>query len=207
MIALYRGISLRSKLTRWFTWSQYSHASWVDPEGWEIEAWADGVCYREEPHSAHTAGTCIDLFDVTLHKRQRAALTDFLIAQLGKKYDWRGNLHFLTRQPEYLADKNHWFCSELIAAAFRVADRPLLARIPDYKIYPGLLSYSPLLRFKKQIVVIDRSPAAVSLSYARETAGPESGHLHSLAALRPICSVFPAICSMVLRCNPRRSTT
>ena len=155
MIGLYRGKSIPSRIVRIRTWSEYSHASWIRGNHSVIEAWWKGGV-REKTHYSedHTPGTLIHLFDIDLSHGEHQGLEEFFKAQLGKKYDWMGCLHFITRRPEYARDQDRWFCSELIFAAFEHIKKPLLLRIPAYKVSPGLLSYSPLLKFIGQVVIV-----------------------------------------------------
>lgn len=146
MIAAYKGTSSRSKITRFVNWSDYSHISWVDPHGWEIEAMSGGVRMRSTAHSDHTPGTEVEIYDVELTAEELDGIREFLINQIGKRYDYLGLLHFVTRRPEYAHDQDRWFCSELVFAAFAAVGKPLLCRIPAYKVYPGMLIYSPLLK-------------------------------------------------------------
>lgn len=156
MIAFYKGISPFSRLIRFATWSEYSHASWIDNNyAFEIEAWSKGVT-TGKPFTNHTPGTVVDLFDVPLPADLRAAAVRFLQSQLGKPYDWAGILGFAThraqRNPAIMtvaaADAmTKWFCAELIFAALAFAQFHPLFRIPQYKVTPGLLSYSPRLAY------------------------------------------------------------
>ena len=159
MIGLYKGKSFTSKLIKWRSWSEYSHASWIDvarprllkddiisPLSHVFEAWIpDGVVERQNISDGHTKGTPIDLFDIQLTDGERQALMRFLRMQIGQKYDYRGVLKFMSRREGQTPDA--WFCSELIFAAFQHICRPLLLRIPTWKVAPGMLAYSPLLKF------------------------------------------------------------
>ena len=147
MIAAYKGTSFRSRLTRFVSWSDYSHISWVDVDGWEIEAWSSGVRKLDVAHSDHTPGTVVEIYDLDLTQVELCVIRSFLHDQIGKDYDHMGNVHFLTRRPEYKSGQDKWFCSELIFAAFLRICRPLLARIKAYKVYPGMIVYSPLLHY------------------------------------------------------------
>ena len=145
MIAAYRGISPISRVVRFVTWSEYSHVSWVDPDGWEIEAWHKGGVSKVEPFSQHTLGTVVDLYDLVADPPAIAEMRQFLEWQVGKPYDYVGVLHFLTRHPEYARGLGHWFCSEVLVSASRYALAPLLNRVPAYKVSPAMVTYSPLL--------------------------------------------------------------
>jgi len=187
MIAAYQGVSWRSRICRFLTWSKYSHVSWVDPEGWEIEAWSSGVRCLQHAHSDHTPGTLVDLFSIDLEQDELNQLRDFLRAQVGKKYDFIGNLHFITRHHEYSRDRDRWFCSELIAEAFRSIRHPLLERIESFKVYPAMITYSPLLRHVHTHVVSadgttgSDNPAGPRVGFSR-SAAPQLGHTMEVPA-------------------------
>ena len=144
MIALYKGTSALSRLIRWRTWSDYSHAAWVFPDQSVIEAWKGGVTHAPSILAGHAPGTEVHLYTLDLTIEQRWAIQDFLIAQIGKPYDYAGILGFLTAsKTEHPA---RWFCSELVFSALKQARISVLARIPAWKVSPGLLALSPLLR-------------------------------------------------------------
>jgi uncharacterized protein YycO len=147
MIAIYRGKSVVSRIIRAINWSQYSHVAWVDDiDGTVIEAWhIGGVAHVKTPSSNHTPGTAVDLFIVLDEEPHHTAMIrEFLMAQVGKKYDFAGILGFIFRAT-HLQRKQKWFCSELVAEAYATAGLPLL-RIPSHKIYPGMLAGSPMLK-------------------------------------------------------------
>jgi len=143
MIALYKGTSALSRLIRWRTWSDYSHAAWVFPDQSVIEAWKGGVTHAPSILAGHAPDTEVHLFTLDLTIEQRWAIQDFLIAQIGKPYDYGGILGFLTASKT--EHPNRWFCSELLFSALKQAKVCLLARIPAWKVSPGLLALSPLL--------------------------------------------------------------
>ena len=144
MIALYKGTSVLSRLIRWRTWSDYTHAAWLFQDGSVIEAWKGGVTHAPGILSAHAPDTVVHLYALNLTIEQRWAVQDFLIAQIGKPYDYAGILGFLTASKT--ENPNRWFCSELLFAALKQAKVNLLARIPAWKVTPGLLALSPLLQ-------------------------------------------------------------
>lgn len=150
MIGLYKGQSARSRLIKFRTWCDYSHASWIDDADMSVhEAWTPGgVRHNRNTNIGHTPGTVIDLFSVKgLTVGEQDGLREFYSSQRGKPYDWRGVLMFVSRRDpaNESAEQEKWFCSELVFAGFLYIKRPLLARIPAYKVYPGMLAYSPLL--------------------------------------------------------------
>ena len=146
MIGLYKGTSAISRIIKFRTWSEYSHAAWINEDFSVIEAWQGaGVVERPSVNIGHTPGTEIDLFDIDLTPRELGDLMFFLQSQIGKPYDYNGVFGFLTRDAS-MQSRSAWFCFELIFAAFVYAQKPLLLRVPAHKVDGGMLSYSPLLR-------------------------------------------------------------
>lgn len=147
MIAIYRGKSAVSRIIRFFNWSPYSHVAWIDDSNFSvIEAWhKGGVTHVKTPSCNHTPGTALDLFIVPQEEPHHTAMIrEFLLSQVGKKYDFAGILGFIFRVTR-LQRKQKWFCSELVAEAYATAGLPLL-RLPSFKIYPGMIAASPMLR-------------------------------------------------------------
>ena len=147
MILAYKGTSLwPSKMIRWFSWSDYSHIAWLTEQGEVIEAWPPKVRICKSFDEGHTPGTHVDIYEVVgLTSGDRETIETFLRNQVGKKYDWRGVFHFVTRNGNNSRTK--WFCSELVFKALLKADIKLLKGIPPYKVTPGMLVLSPLLKY------------------------------------------------------------
>ena len=118
-----------------------------------------------DQHFQVTKNGVVDLFDVDLTQGELDGLRGFLMRQIGKPYDTRGVLHFVTRRPERWQDQEKWFCSELIHAGFVYIRKPLLVRIPAWKVYPGMLTYSPLLKKAGRIVVGQQSRAPATPAF------------------------------------------
>jgi uncharacterized protein YycO len=141
-IALYRGKSFRSKIIKFRTMSEYSHAAVVFSNGKTIESWDEGVTFENDIGSNHTPGTPVDLFTLVkgITFSQYRQFVAFLENEVGKKYDW--NVIFLgtslyDRLEKYMPEER-WFCSELIEAAFRSINRPLISeRVPVWNVLPG----------------------------------------------------------------------
>lgn len=149
-VALYRGTSLISKLIRWQSRSVYSHAALIDLGTNQVwEAWQYvGV---QGPHGAgdfHTPGTQVDVFQIVpaLTPAQETLLLHYAKSQVGRRYDYRGVLHFISRRSGG-DPRARLFCSEYVHQAFFQAGRPLLARVISDRVAPGHLAWSPLLQF------------------------------------------------------------
>lgn len=150
MIAIYKGISPISRAIKFLNWSDYSHVAWITPTGSCIEAIiTNGFLLKgsviESPHfdTRHTPGTIVDFFRVPcMTPLQEDQVAGFMRHQLGKPYDFRGVIKFLTRGKS--SNDSNWFFSELVFSAIKAAHISLL-ELPAWKVYPGMISYSPLV--------------------------------------------------------------
>jgi len=150
IIAAYRGKSWISKAICWQTRGVYSHVAISTRKG-IVEAWHSPAKVRviNSWSEGHEPGTEVDLFIVYCTAYQEKIITDFLLDQVGKKYDFVGVMRFMSRRNKDNPDK--WFCSELVFAAFAAAGINLLERIKAYQVAPVTLVTSPELRFCRQI--------------------------------------------------------
>jgi len=149
MIILFRGSDPLDEAIEGITWSPYSHAAFYNPATKNsIEAIALGVV-EAIPYDQHHHGVPVDFFEVIgATPEQEAAAEQFCRDQLGKGYDWIGDMHFITHRPENPAGQQRWFCSELVFAAYASTGILLLRGVPVWKVSPGLLSVSPMLAKK-----------------------------------------------------------
>ncbi len=144
-ILLYQGRSLLSRSIKFRTWRDYSHAALEIHADEIIDAWKRGVRVIETPHEGHDPETIIHAFRVPpLTDEQRMAIKYFAREQVGRPYDYRGVLRFISRRDPRRQNKK-WFCSELVFEAFLRAGIELLARVPSHRVSPGDLALSPLL--------------------------------------------------------------
>lgn len=144
MIAAYKGISPLSRSIRFFNDGPYSHVAWIDDDTGDVyESWTSGVRKTRSVHHNHTPGTPVDVFAVSSEGHvQRTVIRHFMISQIGKPYDWPGVFRFMTRGKDPDSDNPpHWFCSRLVACAYRYAGIPLLWA-PDWKMNPTDCTYS-----------------------------------------------------------------
>lgn len=156
----FKGVSLTSKLIKFFTWSKYSHVSLKFSDDMLLEAWHKTNSVQmysvNEIFSVHKNGTKIDVYE--LNNEYFDIQTKLIIEEkiksnsffyLNKKYDFLGVLGFLTKSK---IKNNRWFCSEIIHKLFKDIGI-ILINTESYKVYPGLLSYSPFLVKKKEIII------------------------------------------------------
>lgn len=78
--------------------------------------------------------------------QHRIWMDEFLSRQIGKGYDWLGVFGFTFLSPSSNhGHANRWFCSELVAACYEYAKRPLLKRTKPSLISPSDIVESPVL--------------------------------------------------------------
>jgi hypothetical protein len=154
-IGLYHGISMMSRMIRFFTWGEVVHASYIRPNGQCIEAWSPKVRKCASYHEGHTPGTVIDLYALDCTAAQANVFDMAMNMQVGKKYDWHGLFGFISRRSS-AQNQEKWFCSELIQYASVRAGVEILSRIQPYKCSPQLLCYSPRLRFVGNLICQDK---------------------------------------------------
>ena len=143
-LGFYRGKSLVSKGIKWFTRSEYSHVSYISADGEVYEAWMPRVRKTANYNVGHKPGTVIDLYRWHMTHTQEQAFVQHLEGMVGRRYDTRGVLGFISRRAGAQRD-SRLFCSELILDASRHAHSELIGRVPSYTVSPGHLSSSPLL--------------------------------------------------------------
>jgi uncharacterized protein YycO len=148
-LCLHQGKGFVSSAIRWQTRSKYSHASLLFGDGLVIEA--------REFIGVHATkllprqGEAIEIFEVQATARQESVMRHYALSQVGKPYDYISIARFLTREPVREWQRNDWFCSELAFETFRIAEIHLLQNIAAWAVNPGMLSLSPLLRWKDTI--------------------------------------------------------
>lgn len=135
------GKGFESGFIEFWTWSDWSHVDVWTPDGWlgarsdggvQIRAWNYCDFKKEE------------IRVIELDAPTEAKIMTWLDDQRGKKYDYLALLGMPIRDD--LDDRNRWFCSELIAAAFKQAGVPLLNADHLNRITPRDLYLSPLLK-------------------------------------------------------------
>lgn len=116
---------LVSALIRDKTWSPYSHVEFVLDDGTTLGAhFSGGVAIRPLNYAKFSKE---ERFDIPVTDEQKALILAFAHAQVGKSYDMTAIAGMCLDRDWRNRDK--WFCSELVAAAFELAV-PLL-RIAD----------------------------------------------------------------------------
>lgn len=139
-VLLFRGRGIASALIRWQTRCKYSHAAlWDGHSKTAIESWV-GKGVREITIT-DWEGITPFLIESMSEAEWRKAL-GYARKQIGKKYDWRGVLRFITRSSRNVSDR--LFCSELVFEAIHRGDVRLL-KTDAYRVAPGHLEWSPFM--------------------------------------------------------------
>jgi uncharacterized protein YycO len=133
-----RDHSIGSRFIQWQTWGKWSHIDVATPGGWIGALFRGGVQVRP----LNTVGVDQLMCTVEVTDAQGAAIIAFLVAQIGKPYDWRSLLGFLVRRD--WREPDSWFCSELVVAAFEAGGVKLLRTDDVERISPSTLALSPL---------------------------------------------------------------
>lgn len=140
-VRLYKGSGFISSLIKFQTRSEYSHACFViDDFIYEAKEFI-GVRKIKDDKSGN-----YDEFSLDITKEQKKVLLEFLMAQLGKGYDYTMVARFITRQQEQRASSGVWFCSELVTAGLNKIKLPPLLRINPWAVSPALLALSLILK-------------------------------------------------------------
>lgn len=154
-VVCFRGRKGLSTLIRWFTRSAYSHAGMVwlfEDRVYCLEAVGSGVRVVLMSHMKDRYDGGIDAFEVLdATEDQRRGVISFAFPQLGKPYDMAGLVRFLWfilfgRRRRGGVDRR-WFCSEIVAEAWRRQGLKLADRPAGYTS-PQDLAASPKLRFR-----------------------------------------------------------
>lgn len=152
-VLLFRGRGPMSRAIRFLTASPYSHVGLVllfEGRVYCVEAVGKGVrliLMSEAVRQYHGGIDYYRLHDVT--PEQRRGALGFCLQQLGKLYDHAGLVRFLAvlalgHKPRAWRDR-YWFCSELVAAAYRTRGISLAQERPAYTS-PADLAMSPRLQ-------------------------------------------------------------
>lgn len=123
--------------------------------GTVIEARPGGVKRLKSISDQHTPGEVVDFFEykIPLTHYEIQVGTSFLVSQLGKAYDWLNDVRFIPgirlmvpTPAGSIWDRKHVYCSELAVEMSHQIKRPILERVPAWKVPPGDVPKSPLLK-------------------------------------------------------------
>ena len=79
---------------------------------------------------------------VEMEDKDYGRMMDWLYNQVGKPYDFMAVIGIVFRRN--WRSENKWFCSELVARAFEVGDKPLIRADHVSRVTPAMLDLSTL---------------------------------------------------------------
>jgi len=136
-----RGHGLQGGFVRWYTRSAFAHCAFLYPDNRTIIESYPGRGVQQTYVKSWEGITVCSIPSMTSDQWFR--LFAWAEAKVGAKYDWPSILSFLTRNKPDADDR--WFCSEFCHAGLKAVGVQVLTRVESYKVYPGLLFYSPLV--------------------------------------------------------------
>ena len=153
-IAQYKGKSLTSKIIKFKTRGVYSHTAIMLDDNKIVEAWqgSNEVRIIESLSDGHKPGTEVDIYYLDATQSQQVLFVEFVMEQLGKKYDYLGILGFVFNRNFHGQDS--WFCSELFMAACVYAGIVVLKNTESWQASPSLITKSPKLYRVESLVTV-----------------------------------------------------
>lgn len=155
-VCLYKGNGFIDRAIQLQTRSHYSHASLLFDDGDVIEA-IQFVGVHQTTLTVQP-GCSVDLYSVNCTPEQEKRAKEYAVKQLGKPYDYRSIVRFLTREDDYDFDQAEWFCSELAFQCCWQAGIHLLQNIKAWAVSPGILSLSPRQMMRYYRTVTGQTP-------------------------------------------------
>jgi hypothetical protein len=142
-VLLFTGGDPIAAIVKWQSRSEYSHAALLIPGTTTvIESYPFyGVRKRELTAKDWERVHAFAVPGMTV--RQWNDARTYAELQLGKGYDWRNVLRFVSRLPA--RENDRWFCSELVFGVLERSYRRVLQMAAEY-VDPGHLPTSPLLQ-------------------------------------------------------------
>ena len=151
-IGLYKTGGIISRLIRWQTRGEYSHAALLFDGETSIEAWHKGGVQEGPIGHLHSKGTQIDVYEIDAPHCE-GLIREYADAQVGKPYDFMMVARFMSRRGETKRSKGKLFCSELVYMAMEYGGVDLFHHTEAWEVSPDLLKRSPLLKKGRTIIV------------------------------------------------------
>ena len=151
-VGLYKSRTIVSRLIRWQTRGEYSHAALHFDGITSIEAWHKGGVQQGSIGHLHGKGTEIDVYEIVPPYNDQA-ISDYAEAQVGKPYDFTMVARFMSRRGESRRSKGKLFCSEMVFDGLGLGGVHLFRKTEGWEVSPDLLKRSPLLRYSHTITI------------------------------------------------------
>lgn len=135
----FEGLSLFSKLVKFFTRSKYSHIAVQLSDQLLIEAWKKGgvICWDYSTFSRHTPGTPYVVYALPVTETVYNKAVDFYtyLADRRMPYNYLGVLGFVL---PIFTSNGGYFCSEGCWEGLVFADRCMFGGVPGWKVSPDM---------------------------------------------------------------------
>ena len=152
-IGVTQGTSLYSKLIKWFQWGNPNvHNFYLYEDGYKkedpiiIESIIGYGVHQTNLSVAHKTGTPYEVYSLEVTPEQKKNLEDFLLKQVGKKYDHIGLIGFASRKDTN--DTDRFFCSELLYQGLLKVGIKLFNTLRPIQIFPSLLMEPTNFKFE-----------------------------------------------------------
>lgn len=136
------------RLIQWRTRSKWGHVEHILRDGSCIRAWFPGGV-QHLPKGQQTAAASELRCTVALTDAQQDQLEAFLLAQVGKPYDWFALFGLAIGQN--WSTKGKWICSKLEDAAYKAAGVDLVPGLPLPYVEPGNLASRGSWSYREQV--------------------------------------------------------
>ena len=124
---------ITSRAIEWFTRSEFCHVDFVLSNGKFLGARLEGGVEIRDHDYLTPDSFCYAKVEVMGSNRR---VLGWATSQVGKPYDWVAILAFLPRTNWH--DPGKWFCSELVAEAFKLKDSAIVDN-RAYRITPQMV--------------------------------------------------------------------
>jgi len=161
------GRGIISKIIECYTWSPFSHvAIQVGMNVWEATSPKVRRLSEQDFWNAYKDEAALVLRPIQyVYPEDDEKLVKWLDSHVGDDYSENALIRFLLRKKSP-KDKECWVCSKLVFEAMAHIKRPLLQRIPSYKIVPAHIVMSPLLEEDRIVGELQLSNIAPALATA-----------------------------------------
>ena len=127
-------------VVKWWTDSIFDHVEICMGDRKVVGARPSGGVQVRDISKFESEKWCLARPAITLLDKDKDAIINFALSQVGKKYDFISLLGF--PMDRNIDNPNKWFCSEFVGKAFNVGNYPLIPRKSPNRIPPELIYQS-----------------------------------------------------------------
>ena len=153
-VAQYKGRSFFSKLIKFGTRGMYSHTAIMLEDDLIVEAWegSNNVRIIKSLSEGHSSKTPVDIYSVNIPAEKEEEFKEYVLSQVGKKYDRMGLAAFYFNKIRFNRD-DKVFCSELmVEACHKISCFFWGANTKPWQISPTAVTRNENFKFLKSLV-------------------------------------------------------